>query len=626
MYVNDCQKITIPAFKGLYSRGMEDEVPIDHASIASNINFSEKGELANRLGITLSMALGHPVVRTFLATFNDNTVILLTCDGAGHIYQGTNGTPILTVANMVDFTALNMFNKCFINPIVSVYSATNYVQVWDGVTATTRAAAGPAPVASAMTAVDGAADVVGLDPGVHRFAVAYVTNTSFTTKPGPLVSTALAYTSYTAPGLKKINIANIPIGPAYVTQRILLATKSNETQYFFLPGGIINDNVTTSLAAIQFADADLTVDASYLFNLLETIPAGTVTSGMAKYHGRMLAWGTPVEPDLIRVSRPGAPEAMDNVVGYIQLPSERDGNLVRGSFQLRDILYFTKGVGILAAQDNNLDPSSWPIVVIDGGCGSYFYGCSTITASQSTLTANDLEFLADMDGLFVFDGVVRRPSLTWKIDAIWRTINFNAAQWITVYIDPFDELIFVLVPTGSNTTPDTLLVGDFSEGISHDQIKWSNWTFPFVPKSIAMANFVDASATGGYYLRIGQTGNNLYKYDKVSTNDFGTVIDARYKPGPVSPANGEVNVYRGLRFRATGSGSLLLSVSGEDGSVPATPNSLALSASPGKELFRELNLVNEKISVQFRVGTINHQFTVQRLDVFYKILFPQRPG
>lgn len=622
MVTSDYQKLTYKQFMGWYKRGLDDECPPTHSPNCPNVMFSKKGEVTTRNGTALGISTPHVIRRTTLSTINEN-LVPLTLDDTGHIYAGTGGSPIYTNSGMTDMVTLNMFDKTFILPCLS--SGSGFLQVWDG-TNPVRNAAGLAPApGSAMTAADGSTGNV--DIGVHQFLVAYVTNTGFTTQPGPKISGVLTPTVYTAPGGKQVVLSNIPTGPTGTTQRVILATKSGLLQYFYAPGGTINNNTATTVT-LSFFDTDLTIDASNLFNLLETIPAGGTYAAIDKYHGRMIIVNAST-PDLVLVSLPGSAESFDSVVGYIQIPSERDGNNTGGTFQLRDVLYFTKSVGIFSTNDNGGDPSSWPIFPIDGGCGGLSYGVSSITGAQGHLTANDIALIADLDGLFYFDGVVRRPPLTWNINDIWKQyVTIATITQITVFIDPFSEVFYVFV-----AGMPFLLVGDFSEGLDSDHIKWSPYTFPATLKSITMCTMLDADSEFNYYLRLSfASNNNLYKLKSGTIVDFGPVaINSKYRLAASQFVEGEINIFRALRLRAaksvsTGTTNLSITLYPEDQATSVTVPAMSMALTPGKDYFRQINYMAEKMFVEFGTNGATDGFVLQRVDVFGKSYFEARPG
>jgi len=612
MYIDELQKTTIDTFRGMYKRGMADSCPIDHAICAENIQFN-KGQLAQRNGTKISLQTSWPIKRMFLATFNDANIIPITVDYNGNIYQGTNSIPIFS-SSAIDYQFLNLFNKLYILPLSPSYPPPN-LQVWDGINPV-RPACGVSP-ASSFIASNGSGDATGgLDIGVHQFAVSFVTNTGFITPPGPIIGGTFTPVNYTALGQTQVILTDIPLGPTGTVARWILVTRANETLFFFAPNGYIADNISTSVT-LDFFDSSLSVNADYLFNLLPSLLGGNSYGALQKYHGRLIA----VTGDLVRVSRSGDPESFDNTVGYIQIPAERDGNITRSCGILNDVLYLSKAVGIFAVQDNGSDPSTWPIMVIDSSVGSYQDALGSITGSQSPLPVMNGLLLGSREGLFLFNGSVVRPQLSWKIDDIWGTITHGSEGLITVTIDVFNEIIYVLLPTNGSTTPNLLLSGDYSEGLDAENIKWAQHFFPWSPSFISMMNFqdVDGASDYDYYLRLGTT-SGIYKLEPSQSTDSGQNIEGYWTSALLG--GGVISVFRLLRFRGRGIDSLFINLFPEDMQGAVTPPSIVLSSLPGQDFDRQINFMGEKMSVKF--GSTKF-FRIDRLDVFSRKLFNGRP-
>lgn len=630
MYLDEYTKITIENFKGLYKRGMSDQCPPDHAICCQNCNFTNPGEFSKRGGVTPSLNLNHIVVKQYLATFENPGFgsAMITLDDAGNLYQNENTTPIYTLAGMYDFHLLNIFNRVYILPITDLNPSPNLL-VWDAIHAV-REAGGLAPT-STFTAADGAADPTGgLDPGVHLFAVCYVTNTGFTTPPGPKIMGVFTPVSYTAPGATDCDLSSVPTGPSEVVQRIILATKANELEYFFVPNGVINDNTTTTIT-LNFFDTNLVVSADYLFDILERIPCqdpvGTGAGMLAQYHARqVIAAGR-----IIRLSRPQEPEAFDNVNGYINVPANTADNVAIGVFVLRDILYITQLIGILATQDNLDDPGTWDVIKIDGAITAYKDAISTVASNVPALGISEVVLLGHREGIFVFNGTVQRPEITWKIKNVWDTLTRHWERNIMISVDVFAKLIYVIFPSNNSTIPNVMVMADYSEGIDRENIKWTYHFFPFVPLSIGMAEFADTDGLMDvqYYLRIGAQGDNtLYKLKKDLLNDDGEAIDTRYCCYLSTVQQGAINIFRALRFRARGAGDLDIRINSEDFSMALqqTPALFTIPLNPALDYTRQINFMNEKMSVQVSNDGIDEQMQVDRIDIWAKNIYQTRPG
>lgn len=594
---------------------MADQCPPDHAICCENVTFHEKGQFSTRQGIATSYTLTYTAIRIFLCNTN-GTDHLLTLDDSGNLYKDNDPTPLYSNAAMVDFAAVNLFNRVYILPIVS--GGTDYLKVWDG-THAIRNAAGAGPTTGVTANTGGSGNV---DPGIHQIGVCFVTDTGFITRPGQDVGGVFTATIYNAPGGAAIDLTAIPTGGSDVVARYIVVTMANEDLFFFCPGGLINDNTTTSLT-INFYDTDLLLSADYLFDELELIPCAQNNGSLYTYNSRLfIAPGT----NFCYVSDPSDPETVDSVDGLITLPNPAY-TAIFGFCQLYSTLYLVKGTGIVSTYDNGDLPSTWIITEIDGAHGGFQNSIASVSATNVALSQNQQFLVCDFGGIFSFNGSFSAIPLTWKIDDLWQTVNRDAFNKITIVLDPFLQVFYVLVPVNGSLVPNLLITGDYTDGLDPMKIKWTIFTFPFTPAAIAMLDFAD----GGdheYYLRITANENTMmFKYGNGSTSDFGANINSYYQFYLMPIEVGAVNLYRALRFRTRGLGSLFISLWSEDLQNEFTVAPIPLAAFPAKDYLREINYKNEKMSVVIANGpNPTDAITVQRMDVFGKRFAIARPA
>jgi len=435
-----------------------------------------------------------------------------------------------------------------------------------------------------------------------------------------------------ADGAHKIDIGAIPVGPAGTTKRIIIGTRADELEYFFIPdvpgsGSIIDDNTTTS-TTVNFDDTDLVDSADYLFDILEAIPSG---SSMCKYRNRLVITGPYLPGGLqerVLVSNIGDFETFNWVNGYIQVQSERDSNDVMSCYVLRDTLYLAKFVGTFATEDNGNFPSTWAVTVVDATIGNYCHGISNFTETQMAADTGDVVIVASRSGLYLFDGVMRRPELSWKIEALWRRINPNYFYKVTVAHDPWHHLIYVAAPIDSATSPSSVLVCDYSDGRTFDKVRWSIFQFHKNPTCLGMVYFGSTESPTEYTLKVGSidTGPTyLYSLEDTASTDDGNIIKSTYTPGPVYL--GGVGCFKLLHFRAWGVGRINMTINGLDDILAVTPQYLALSPSPGREYDRQVNFVNEKMNLKITNGdSLNDYIVLDRIDTWGLQLWPIRPS
>ncbi len=623
----DHTPIVINTFGGLFDRGQDETCPLDHFTECLNLRTTHRG-IKTREGCDVSTTLAN-IRRYYLYKRLGEADRWLILNSLGEIYDSLNpSTPILSIAGMADFAFLNFYKKAYISPHNGVTGLPGTsLYVYDG-SGTARTAAGLMPSGSAITAVSGTSGKV--EPGTHLFAVAFETASGFITKPGPTL-----YTVYEAPGFGlidpdtlQVNLSGIPTGPAGTVKRYILATRSVEAnnggvaydgnqngyEFFFIPNGIINNNVDTTLT-VDFYDADLISSADYLFDQFETIAAGVFLS---QYGNRLVIGGADTEESVVRFSKKGDPESIDEIEGYCIVDRSESGG-VKAGVEYRNSFYIFKDARAYVTQDNlSTEPAFWegPFPV-DKGCGTVPLGVSTILDAKGTST--DRFLVVDTSGVLIFDGYFNRPELTWKIQDIWRRVNKTVLNTCQILNDPTTQSLYITIPLDGATSPSHLLVGDYSVGLASDSIKWGLWSFPFAPVSVAIGS--------DKLLYVAGYAGNIYQFELTDPDDAGTAIDSYFKTAFMSlNDNGSVIHTNHLRMRVTGSGILQTTLHSYDEVKTATLATRTLSANPGSEIGLKPNFTNEKIAVKVRVNLSGEWFHLTKLIMWAREVWATRYG
>jgi hypothetical protein len=135
--------------------------------------------------------------------------------------------------------------------------------------------------AEGPTAAD-STDVGSISPGEHQVVVIFVTRQGYWTAPSPPVT-------WTAVGGKKVNLTNIPTGPANVVARLVAFTAAGGANFYQVPATMtINDNTTTSLE-VDFSDAILLAGVS-MDDLMANVELPNQL-GVIPYSERLFWWG-----------------------------------------------------------------------------------------------------------------------------------------------------------------------------------------------------------------------------------------------------------------------------------------------------------------------------------------------
>jgi hypothetical protein len=504
----DHEALVIEDFQGWWQRGDPESAPSDHFIQADNVQYFQSGvETRNGLRIYVQNYPSEALAIKYLRIYNyitqtGQTLIALGEGGKiWHIHSGAAYGPILTIPAMEDFGFVAINGRAYITPFKNYTNASGekyqlgiqneflYVYLGDGAPA--RKAAGPPPSGPQMFVQ--MLNPGQTDPGVHIFAVVYETDTGYITALGPEV-----FSFRTFPGDLKINISSIPISPnAYVKKRHLVATKTvvgyngdqAGYQFFFIPGGTLNDNTTTTWSG-DFYDSDLISDASHLLDNFSQIPAGVTLN---TYHSRLVMVGeygttetlTGLPPgitdnrSIVRVSGPGEPESISKVDGLIIAPL--DGKALTNVQEFRDVLYIFKNTRTYAYSDNYDVPSSWQEEILDQGIGAPVHGIAAVLDSGGVNT--DFLLIVDWSGLMLFNGTYAQPELSWKIEDYWRSLNRNEFQLVQIVNDSINKKIWITLPPPFRKM---LLHADYSDGMSPKTIKWARWIFHTNANTIAL--------------------------------------------------------------------------------------------------------------------------------------------
>jgi hypothetical protein len=475
--------------------------------------------------------------------------------------------------------------------------------------------------------------VVGNVLSPYVFQIALDTTAFGAATGAPIVYGIFTPAILTADGIHGVALTNIPTGPSFIVQRIILATQAGGTEFFFIPNGNIYDNSTTTFD-VDFYDTDLVISADYLFDLMEVIPGGT---GLCKYNGRLVIVGGFFYDQTALISNVSDPESVSSVSGYVSVPIENDGNSLIACAILRDILYLFRQVGFWNTQDNGGDPSTWPVNVTDLTVGSYQKGlCGFTTTQTGASDTGDILLITAREGIYIFDGTVRRPELTFKIQDIWNTIpvavSAGGQNNVQVSQSVWTHQIFIAYPSTSGSAyADALLVGDYDPipGVLDPiGIRWSRFSFPVSPTAIKTGDnlYVGSITTNPGY---------LFKINPSLINDYGSNAIQNYLISYLAFATpGWVHNFKAFRLRINANGTVTVNLYGEDNvltaSAPAAGvilNTLAGMTSPaGKEFLQLINFVNEKMSIKIGTNAINANININRIEITCIPRWQVRPG
>lgn len=512
----DHEPLVIEDFGGWWQRGDPESAPSDHFTQADNVQFIHSG-VETRDGV-INYILNPPPPLQILRVYNyvtqkGQTLIMLTPGGKIYHVLGPNGPihgPILTIPAMEDFGFVAINGRAFITPHKTFTNPNGdeyqlglpndflYVYLGDG-TSMARTAAGLPPSGSPLVVANDAFLAGATDTGLHLLAIVFETDTGYLTAPGPEVFGQLDFD-----GDHLIKVSNIPVGPlepgggvSRVIRRHIVSTKAIPAyngdqvgyQFFFIPGGSIDDNTTTFKIGRYF-DSDLISDASHLVDNFSQIPA---TVNLNTYHSRLVMvgeFGTTetlqgLPPDIkdnrsiARVSFAGEPESVSKIDGIIVAPL--DGNPLTNVQEFRDILYLFKKTRSISYSDNNDEPVTWQEEILDQGVGAPIHGIATVLDTGGVNT--DFLLILDWSGLMLFNGTYAQPEMTWKIEDFWRGLDRDEFYTMQVVNDSINKKLWVTLPAPYR---HMLLHANYQNGMNAKDIRWSRWVFNARINTIAL--------------------------------------------------------------------------------------------------------------------------------------------
>lgn len=627
----------ITEFNGYFNRGDVETVPQDHFIEVNNVKYGE-AEVSTRNGIDeynspTSIGLDN-VLRVHPFTMQSQQSQLVLTSG-GHLHHVMSSTvihnDILVIATMTDFNCVSFAGRAYITPFFTnaagqeIGIQNEFLYVYTGIAPFLARKAAGAKSVSATPLISTFGSAGFSDLGFHIFAVIGETDTGYLTPPGPITFATATSTDTT----KGYTITNIPIFPGTtIVKRHIVASKAvinyngNQEGYqlFFVPLATLNDNVTTSIA-ISFYDIDLLEDASHLIENFSDIPAGV---GLTLYHNRLVLTTTFTDISIAYVSAPGEPEAIDQVDGILIVPL--DGNPLTNAQEYRDVLYLFKKTRTIGYSDNRDVPSSWQFFIVDEGVGAPVHGIATVLDSGGVNV--DFLLVADFSGVFLFNGAYTRPELSSKIRNFWLALDRTLFRRIELINDSISQIAYCVLPN------NTILMGDYSNGINPQDIRWSKWTFDIPITTMELINtntiLLGASLSGTNYSGIykvvpGKTSDTLY-----NTSNTVTIFKI---PNPLArfafvttSEDDRVVHFGSVRMRVSGVGDLEMRTIGleEVHTLQLVP--IVMTTAQFTIPHRLFNFQEHKMSLEVKTSVLNKIFAISSVIIYAKDVFSETPN
>ena len=224
-----------------------------------------------------------------------------------------------------------------------------------------------------------------------------------------------------------------------------------------------------------------------------------------RYAERIWGGAMPEDPDKLAYSRPCDPTNW-TAAGTSEEPEDGAGDIMQPSWD-GDSFTALKSFGsqLIAFKKHRV----WRILGTDPGEYTFKEQFGGGTPYEKTI-AVDIEriFMADDNGMAVYDGLSVNPANRETIEILWRSINKSKLDQMCAAL--FDKRYYLAFPTGTSTTNNALLVWNMTDntllyhtGIAiesfmttPDQLYATSSTLPGKVVKIKYDSWVTGSATG----------------------------------------------------------------------------------------------------------------------------------
>ena len=343
----------------------------------------------------------------------------------------------------------------------------------------------------------------------------------------------------------------------------------------------------------------------------------------------------PANTSIVRASRVEDPESYDGIDGLLSV-SENDGQAIRAAFKLRERLYFVKEHSLHVTQDDGTnEPALWSIAEVSRRLGT--------PSVRGVGIGEDWVVIAHGTGLYIFNG--GEPiKISQEIQPTWNQINWQYGHTLWVAVDTKERRIYIGVPFGSATSPNKILMLDYRDLDSAEDIagrppinvgyagrktatdktrKWSPWTI--AANSAALIERPDGTALvalGGGSPGIGGSGSTgkIYQLSDAQLSDDGSAIPSYYTTHyfperAVEQALGlgaHRKLFSYLTLFVEGAGNLGLTTFTDSPSVSQAQQPLPLSSPSTKDLELPINILGERVAFQVSTNQSGAWFRLQK--------------
>jgi hypothetical protein len=486
--------------------------------------------------------------------------------------------------------------------------------------------------------------------GVHRLGYIVESRTGYLGRPSPDLGSGQPSLQtflpvvFTATGSKNAVWTLNTIWPEWAVRvHVIMTTVDNLNDWRFVPGASAALSPNGELQQVQItfdiSDDDLlakgVVAAKHL--LLHTQAA----NGTGPFHpsavvelGHRMGYVTTL-PDSVGnatgaliVSEADRYQEVTLDQHIIQLPEQRD---IVTAFSRQGVHYILGPHWTYATSDTGTIPAGWPAPqLIDGRRG-------TLSPRGVDFAPNGDAFVADQEGLFLFDGSYSEWPLSYEQTPDWQRINWNAAHTVIVKNNAAKKIVYVLAPLDGASSPTHILAFSYSRGLAPALIDYAIYDisgYSIGAIEVVQNDLLDmpagvpkrqetwlASSGAAAILR------GLSEVDPQPYRDLGTTaINSTYElaPLPGKGRQGGVLLHVGMHMKVRGNGTLALTVYSLDRTASRTPAVITLSAAPDKEEARRWRLHSEHAILRLNINSVDGWFSLRSVRWYYALWLTQR--
>lgn len=456
--------------------------------------------------------------------------------------------------------------------------------------------------------------------GTHRFGYIMESRSGFLGRPGPRPSDVFTPTEFeiSSGGItaRMTFTTDIPDDAAYVHP--IMTRVGNPDRWYFVPdgamavpGGAVGWLVTLD---ISISDSDLgttAVEADDHFDYLAQVVAGTgpFSPSAVVAVGRRLAYFV---ANKIYISDIDDFEVVTEDQHVIQLPGRKE--VVTG-FQLRGVFYILGPKWTYAVADNTDYPRTWAVP----DAVSEALGTSAPFGVQKR-TTGDFVWVANVNGLYIFDGKYSEKPISYMNKPEWDRINWAAPYSVHVVDDVVNQTVMVAAALDTATEPSHILTWDYSRGLNPFTVDFSLDDFDNGEFS-SLAAIQDASS-GKTLIVVGpDAAGNVLQFDTDESDDDGDKINSLYETGQLltrSDRGSRINRFGGFDVDVKGEGLLHPTIYNKGRTARADPPPINLE-NPSDDNPQSLcDLTSENATIKVETNAVDHWFNLGMLRVYWR--------